>query len=108
MGRGTWLVTSVSGPDIQSEEGAAPTCPLGQIARSAALNRRMPETTLPHCQAQRRRASRRPSCFWTCGVGVSDFRRRFGAAERAVWSVRRVGAAAHSGWMLGFRLTISL
>eukprot|EP00969_Alexandrium_andersonii_P039150 1716103-Alexandrium_andersonii.AAC.1 len=33
------------------------------------------------------------SCAWTCGRGVSDFR-RFGATERAVWPVACVGTVA--------------
>eukprot|EP00969_Alexandrium_andersonii_P151782 6711501-Alexandrium_andersonii.AAC.1 len=52
----------------------------------------------------RLRASRGASCAWQCNKGVSEFR-RFGATERAVWSIGRAGIAAPSGWLLGPELT---
>eukprot|EP00969_Alexandrium_andersonii_P217630 9613511-Alexandrium_andersonii.AAC.1 len=41
-----------SGPNIQPEGAAAPACPTGQTALSAAPNRQKPKTPMPHCQAQ--------------------------------------------------------
>eukprot|EP00969_Alexandrium_andersonii_P108027 4766299-Alexandrium_andersonii.AAC.1 len=38
--------------------------------------------------------------------GVSDFR-RFGTTEKAVGPIWRAGTAAHSGWTLGPRLTLT-
>ena len=55
---------------------------------------------------KRRRASRGASCAWTCGMGVSDFR-RLGAAERAVWPVLCTGSAAPWGWILGPELNLT-
>eukprot|EP00969_Alexandrium_andersonii_P321855 14220972-Alexandrium_andersonii.AAC.1 len=40
-------------------------------------------------------------------MGVSDFRRRFGAAQRAIWPVRRAGTAATWGWIFGAELSLT-
>eukprot|EP00969_Alexandrium_andersonii_P092530 4085060-Alexandrium_andersonii.AAC.1 len=47
-----------------------------------------------------------PPAHGSAARGISDFR-RFGAAERTVWPVRRAGTAAPSGWILGPELTLT-
>eukprot|EP00969_Alexandrium_andersonii_P237346 10476786-Alexandrium_andersonii.AAC.1 len=71
-----------SGLKIQPEGATVPALPTGQMARSAAPNRRKSEN--PHCctaRPKKRRAKRGTSCAWTCGKGVSDVR-RFGARRK--------------------------
>eukprot|EP00969_Alexandrium_andersonii_P036413 1595886-Alexandrium_andersonii.AAC.1 len=67
-----------------------------------APNGRNSETPLASLPSARRRAKRGASCVWTCGMGVSDFR-RFGAVERSVWPVWRAGTVAPLGVDVGHR-----